>query len=81
MHIGKDMVTTAGTQVREVSLGVALVFATQGIREGHVLNQACLYGVRQVEDGIAFFHADGIDDRQCHIVERLCAAYAQVEDA
>ena len=75
------MVAAGRAQSGQVGLGVALVFAAQRIREGHVFHQPLLGDVIQWQCGFAAQASHGIDHRAGYVVERLCAARAEVEDA
>ena len=75
------MVAAGRAQGRQIRLGVALVFTNQRGGKVDVVDQAAMRGRFQRQPAFALLPAQRVDDGQCDIVERLCPAGPQVENA
>src|SRR6185437_8422290 len=79
-NIRKLDVTPGGTKRCQIRLGVALVFADQSLREGHVLDEPPRDLLLETEWRLPTKHPRCVDGRVSHIVERLRSAGADIEN-
>ena len=73
--------TSGFSELGEVCLGVGLIFADQCLRERNVFNEALIHGFGKGQGGFAFLFTQGVNDRQCNVIELLSLTGTAVVDA
>ena len=81
LYRAEGHVATRGTELLEIGLRVRLVLALEGFGEGDVFDFSRGDGRFEAQRFAAFGFADGVDNRERDIVERLRTAGAAVVDA